>query len=226
LKWKESFGKQGKAPGEFNQPGDVAVASNGMLYVADTWNGRIQVLTAHGVPAMQSAQSFFGPRGIAMAPDGTVFIMDTGNKRVVRLNPLLLQEIQWGAVGSGPGQFNEAVGITVSPKGEIWVADSGNRRVQAFDRNGKWKREFAVDGFQPVVYSEPHLAVDAKNRVWVTCPAVQEVRLYTSEGKLLKTWKGGPGALFEKPMGLALLPGGGAVVSDLTGRLAKIPAEP
>jgi sugar lactone lactonase YvrE len=221
LKWKQSWGRHGKAPGEFEQPGDVVAAPDGKVYVADTWNSRIQAFSADGKPLWSTTESFFGPRGLALSPDGVLYVMDTGNKRVMRLKADGTKDLQWGKEGKRPGEFSEAVGIAAT-KNEVFVADSGNQRIQIFDRNGVFKREILVDGFQPVVYSEPHLQIDGKGRIWVTCPAAQEVRLYSPEGRLTKTWKGGPGAVFEKAMGLALLPGGGAVVSDLSGRLAKI----
>lgn len=44
------FGKFGRAPGEFDQPEDLAFDSDGNLYVADGDNHRIQVLTPDGKP--------------------------------------------------------------------------------------------------------------------------------------------------------------------------------
>ena len=38
-----AWGTRGSAPGEFIQPRGVAVGPGGRIYVADTWNDRIQV---------------------------------------------------------------------------------------------------------------------------------------------------------------------------------------
>ena len=42
------FGYKGKGRGELNSPCDVAVASNGVIAVADTLNDRIQLFTSKG----------------------------------------------------------------------------------------------------------------------------------------------------------------------------------
>lgn len=49
-KFQFGFGRFGRAPGEFDQPEDLAFDSEGNLYVADGDNHRIQVLTRDGKP--------------------------------------------------------------------------------------------------------------------------------------------------------------------------------
>jgi DNA-binding beta-propeller fold protein YncE len=38
------FGEQGSAPGQFLYPQGIAMASNGLIYIADSGNNRIQVI--------------------------------------------------------------------------------------------------------------------------------------------------------------------------------------
>ncbi len=95
----------------FNFPADIAVAPNGMLYVADSGNHCIRVIAANGgvttlagdlgsaddinlnygeaytsVPAQLdgkgSAARFNGPSGIAYAPAGFLYVSDTGNQTI------------------------------------------------------------------------------------------------------------------------------------------------
>jgi hypothetical protein len=88
-----TWGGQGSAPGQVDEPGDVAVAPEGTVYVTDTGNNRIQYFDAAGTYLGQwgsesgsigSAEGeFWHPRGIAVAPDGlTIYVADTNNYRI------------------------------------------------------------------------------------------------------------------------------------------------
>lgn len=146
------------APGRFNSPWGIAVDAQGRVYVADTWNHRIQVFDAEGTflghwgtatlvdvetnPGGRQGNlySFYGPRGIAVDEAGRAYVTDTGNERV------LVYEItedesgqiqaeflyQWGMMGPAPGEFLEPVGIAVDLTGRVYVADTWNQRIQVF----------------------------------------------------------------------------------------------
>jgi sugar lactone lactonase YvrE len=59
------FGKQGSAPGEFQQPGGIVFGPDGSLYVADQVNHRVQRLTPQGEPI-----SAWGKYGVAAGEFG------------------------------------------------------------------------------------------------------------------------------------------------------------
>ena len=78
------WGNPGNETFTLRQPAGVAARGED-LYVADTWNGRIQYYTLKG-EWKATAAGFFGPRGVAAAPDGKVWATDTGNHKVVVFN--------------------------------------------------------------------------------------------------------------------------------------------
>ncbi len=169
-KWLSIIGSQGNSDGQFNPysdtatgtgPGGVAVDSAGNIYVADTWNHRIQKfdkdgnyvtawgsfinLTDASAAADPDVQSkFYGPRGVAIGPDGNVYVTDTGNKRVSIFTPdgKFVREISSGVTPdryaqqypyNKDGEMNEPIGIAVDKQGNVYVADSANHRIQVFE---------------------------------------------------------------------------------------------
>ena len=48
LTFSHAFGTKGSAGGQFNNPGDIAIDRQGLVYVADISNHRIQTFTSEG----------------------------------------------------------------------------------------------------------------------------------------------------------------------------------
>jgi YYY domain-containing protein len=220
-----AFGTRGSGPGQFNDPCGVAVGPSGLVFVADTWNGRVQVFDETGTWLREWGGGFFGPRGIAVDAGGSVFVADTGNGRVVRSDGFGHQETEWGTA-KGPGKLADPQGLAAGRDGRVYVADNGNKRLAVFDRDGNFVRAFDVPGWGRAAFSEPYVALDSEGLVWVSVPLAGEVRRYTPEGRLATTLRGKDlpeGQKFEKPSGLALLPGGRLFVADLEGRFVILP---
>jgi streptogramin lyase len=205
------------------------VAPNGNVYVADTWNHRIQYFDSSGTflgkwgqlgdakgSATDSPNVFWGPRAIAISPQGEVYVTDTGNKRVqvFGLDGGFLR--MFGGTGSNPGQFNEPVGLALDSAGNVWVADAWNDRVQELDPQGKPLAQFTAPAgwTSQSVTNKPFLTVDAQGRIALTSPDAGQIVIYGTDGTQRSTIQLGSGS---SAVGVTVAPDGRLVVADARG---------
>jgi len=195
------WGNPGNETFTLRQPAGVAARGED-LYVADTWNGRIQYYTLKG-EWKATAAGFFGPRGVAAAPDGKVWATDTGNHKVVVFNRSLGEPRAIGKLGPGPGEFSSPVGIAVGPGGQVYVADIGNRRIAVLDREGRFQRSLPVTAWEGA--AEPFLEVGEAGQIYLTDPNGNAVLELASGGSVRNRWSSDDsGKPFARPTGIAL----------------------
>ncbi|HVQ53843.1 MAG TPA: SMP-30/gluconolactonase/LRE family protein, partial [Thermoanaerobaculia bacterium] len=193
----------GRGSGEFGFKELCGVAIDGdALYVADTWNGRIQGYTIGGL-LRASVGELYGPRGVAVAPDGRVWVTDTGNHRVVSYDPLLQDPKSFGKRGTAAGEFTSPVGIAVAPSGLVYVADAGNRRIQVLSASGDLVGSLPFAGWAGS--AEPGLAVDKDGTIYATDPGTAAVVALDPSGVVKRRIVvDDAGRKFENPTGIAV----------------------
>jgi len=187
--------------GQFQEPWGIDVDGEGRVYVADTWNHRVQVFDASGAfltkwgsfgqvdGAIGGTSSFWGPRDVVVDDQGRVFVTDTGNKRVMVFDTNGGFLFQWGGGGVVPGSFEEPVGLALDSEGNLYVADTWNQRVQVFNGDYVFLREWPVDGwYGESVVNKPYLAVDGQGRVYVTDPEGYRIIVFDAQGELVATF--------------------------------------
>ena len=136
-------------PPDFGLPHAVKVSRDGVVYLADRINNRIQLFTTAGKYLKQVRVTNEGstvvpvPAGFAFSPDKKqqfLYVVDSGPMRVVIYDRATMTQI--GAIGmrsAKPGDFDIVHHMAADSKGNLYTAEIvTNRRAQRFVlKNGK-----------------------------------------------------------------------------------------
>jgi sugar lactone lactonase YvrE len=132
----------------FNYPRGVAIDAGGTLYVADTLNHRIRVITSgavvstlagSGTPGnadgVGTGATFNQPRGLAVDASGHVYVADTSNNRIRKITGSTVSTLAGSSGGFTDGiatvaKFTQPYGLAVDAAGDLYVADLGNHRLR------------------------------------------------------------------------------------------------
>ncbi len=195
-------GSEPAPPGTLNEPWGLAVGPDGSVFVADTWNNRIQKFSpegefittwGYGISQTEDPFGFYGPRDIAVNSLGEVFVTDTGNKRVVVFDSAGNFIAQFGGAGLAPGQFDEPVGIAIDAQNRIFVADTWNQRIQAFvsatDNTYLPLNNWEIVGWYGTsLDNKPFIAVDNRGYLFAADPEGYRVLQFTDAGQFVQYW--------------------------------------
>ncbi|MGH1506424.1 MAG: RICIN domain-containing protein, partial [Acidimicrobiales bacterium] len=139
---------------QLDNPYDVAVGTNGNVYIADTVNNRIRHVDTNGIittiagtassgfsgdngPATNASLAF--PLTIAVDNDSNLYIADTGGHRIRQIdtNGIITTIAGTGNTGfsgdNGPATnatLTNSSGIAVGADGSLYIADAGSHRVR------------------------------------------------------------------------------------------------
>jgi hypothetical protein len=124
--------------GTFNGPTGVGMDYSGNVFVLDTGNNRLQVITtADAVTTLSSG--FNAPKGLYLSNNGgSLFLADTGNNKIYYVNSgtgVTTLEAGTGAAGVTDGstsiaEFDLPVGLASDSSGNIYAADTGNSTIR------------------------------------------------------------------------------------------------
>jgi sugar lactone lactonase YvrE len=139
-------------------PEGLALDALGNLYIADTFNHAIRIVSPAGVintiagtgasgfsgdggPATSAQLSF--PSDVAIDGGGNIFIADSGNNCIREVSSTGIITTFAGTTTAGfhdgplgSGLLNSPTGIAIDPTGNLFVADFGNNRVRRVTPSG------------------------------------------------------------------------------------------
>jgi DNA-binding beta-propeller fold protein YncE len=148
----KSWGHKGSAPGDFDDPHDIALGGSlGRIFVADRLNSRIQVFDQDG--NLITAWTQFGqPSSVFVGPDDKIYVgvafRDEATRRnpTSRVQPGELRGIMVGSAIDGSllafipdpsdlstvGAGTSASGIAADAMGNVYTADVGAHKVRKY----------------------------------------------------------------------------------------------
>ncbi len=141
-----SFGAFGTEPGRFQRPSGL-VWHDGLVYVADAINHRVQVFSDRGEfrgilgedgidqdgPGPGKLEMIL-PYDLAKGPEGDLYVCEYGAGRVTRMTRRGELVGRFGSSGLQRGQMRTPWGLTVAADGRVFVADTGNKRLVEWRR--------------------------------------------------------------------------------------------
>jgi len=206
-----------------SMPEDVAVDSSGNVYVADTWNNRIQKFTSTGTFITKWGSSgsgdgqFSSPTGVAVDSEGNVYVVDYWNHRIQKFSSTGTFITKWGTDGSGNGQFNNPQDVAVDSSGNVYVADTWNNRIQKFTSTGTFITKWGSSGSGDGQFSFPvGVAVDSSDNVYVADEYNYRIQKFSTDGTFIAKWgsSGSGDGQFSSPNGVAIDSEGNVYVAD------------
>ena len=208
LKAVATFGRQGVGNLEFQQPRSILLDGSRNLVVADTENGRIQVLDASGhlirvIKPNQNQESFRFPRAVGINPLNILYVTDDLDYRIYKLDSLGRQMAVW----KRPRTLDENPAIPgrllVSPHGQIFLSEPNNHRVLVYDSNEKL---IGTLGRESGLQSPGGLALDHLGNLLVLDFGAHTVNVFSQRGELIRQFgkRGGGIGEFAVPREIAV----------------------
>ena len=147
--------QEGSRQVEFNSPYGVSVSPlTGLIYVADTYNNRVQVLNdnlqflydlTHN-DASPKQLNFREPNDVAFDKNGFIYVTDTWNNCVKKFSPEGMFLDEFGDWGTVPGKLCFPEGIAIADNDLMYITEHTNYRVSVFTINGKFIRTIGKEG--------------------------------------------------------------------------------
>lgn len=132
-------GGLGSLLGQMYEPVGIGFAPQGDVFLADTWNERVQRFTADLIPIGEwtveawKGESINNKPYIAIDSNGRIYITDPEEYRVLIFNEGGQYLGRFGQFGVDNASFGLPVGIAVDSQNNVYVADSVNNRILKFD---------------------------------------------------------------------------------------------
>lgn len=155
--------------GQLRNAWGCTVAKNGVIYVAEEGNNRVQSFTPDGtiLKVLCSAPLVYCPRDVAIDKQGKIHVACCGSKCVK-----VFDSSGGFLLKYGDGYLSEPSGVAVDNLGYCFVGDWGGKSLHVFDPSGRHIHKVVYDGCISGV------AIDDSNHIYVVNHSSQVVLKY------------------------------------------------
>jgi RHS repeat-associated protein len=216
-------GLAGSGNGQFKGPGGIGInESTGDVYVADTYNARIEELSSSGAFirafGTEGSGKLTEPGALTIDSAGNVWVPDMTADRLFEYSSTGTFIASYGKEGSGTGEAQFKKPIAVAFSGEnLYVADSANHRVEELTDKGAFVRVFGTEGLGSGELDTPEgIAADGAGNLYVVDASAGHVEEFNSSGDYLATFasEGSGEGQLKGPIGDAVDTAGDLYVVD------------
>ena len=209
--------------GQFSRPEGIIIDGSGNVYVADTFNNRVQKFTSNGEFIIKLGNfgngdgEFMLPSGMAINSEGNIYVADSSNNRIQKFTSEGRFIAKWWSGGIGEGQFDSPQGIVIDSSGNLNVIDTWNERIQKFSSNGQFIVQWGSGGLGDGEFILPSdIAIDGSGNIYVADTYNDRIQKFTSKGQFTAKWGsfGSGDGQFKAPSGIVVDASGNVYVAD------------
>ena len=232
--YSHNIGRNAQAGMGFSNPVGVALAANGIAYVANRSgeqnpSSRIskvnyveqEFITEFGRtgPAYGGGGShhFTWLTGVVIDSQENVYTSDEWKSQISAFDSEGNILNVWGEKGSGDGQLDGPAGIALDADENLWVVDSNNDRIQKFTKDGTLLGGFGEAGESEGQFNKPYgICLDGSGNLYIADWGNDRVQKFAPDGTFLMTFgHGGKGAgSLNHPTGVCVDGDGDVYVVD------------
>lgn len=200
-----SWGRAGSGDKEFNfavpnldGAAHIAVGRDGLVYVSDGGNRRVQVFTPEGDYLRE-----FGNRGaevdrllvawdLGVDDDGNVYVIDGGLATLAKFDREGARKWVVGGIGSSdPELKSSGHGVKFDPAGRLWIANDDGGRLIAIHPDGHQVDSFGETGSRPGQFAAPcGLNFDLAGNLYVYNCVDGRIQVFDPQHHLIGLWDG------------------------------------